>query len=249
MLSEERKKHILEYVNHHNAVTVQELMQHYSASEATIRRDLAELNRKGLLVKVHGGAVALENQITMDYNVSERELVNREAKLKIAQYAATLIQPNDLVFLDAGTTTGYLVDFLDYNRCRETVFVTNAIVHAGKLSAGGYMVYLTGGRIKSTTEALVGNQCFACLQQYQFSIGFFGTNAASRFAGFTTPDPEEAGIKGIAFSHTRKPYILCDSSKFDKVSSVRFAEFGKGKVITAGSLPEEYRQEENVLIV
>lgn len=249
MLSEERKKQILEYVNHRNAVTVQELMQKFSASEATIRRDLTELNKKGLLVKVHGGAVALQNQITTDYNVSEREMVNREEKMNIARYAATLIHPNDLVFLDAGTTTGYLVDYLDYGVCREVIFVTNAIVHATKLSAGGYTVYLTGGRIKSTTEALVGTECYACLQQYQFSLGFFGTNAVSRSTGFTTPDPEEARIKEMAFRHTRMPYILCDSGKFDMVSSVRFAEFGQGKVITTGMIPEEYRLDERIHII
>lgn len=249
MLSEERKKEILEYVNHRNAVTVQELMQQFTASEATIRRDLTDLNKKGLLVKVHGGAVALQNQITTDYNVSEREMVNREEKMRIARYAAALIQPHDLVFLDAGTTTGCLIDYLDYGVCREVIFVTNAIVHATKLSAGGYTVYLTGGRIKSTTEALVGTECYACLQQYQFSLGFFGTNAVSRSTGFTTPDPEEARIKEIAVRHTRMPYILCDSSKFDKVSSVRFTEFGQGKVITTGILPEEYRLDERIHII
>lgn len=249
MLSEERKKMICDYVNQESAVTVQELMKVFDTSEATIRRDLTELNKKGLLVKVHGGAVALQNQITMDYKVSEREQVNREEKLKIAQYAAALIQSNDLVYLDAGTTTGFLIDYLDYGTCRETVFVTNAISHAAKLSASGYTVYLTGGRLKSTTEALIGAECYAGLQQYQFSIGFFGTNAVSRSAGYTTPDPEEARIKAVAFHHTGVPYVLCDSSKFDKISSVRFAEFGSGKMITAGRVSQEYQKEPTIIIV
>lgn len=249
MLSEERKKMICDYVNRESAVTVQELMGVFDASEATIRRDLTELNKKGLLVKVHGGAVALQNQITTDYKVSDRELVNREEKIKVAGYAAALIQPNDLVYLDAGTTTGFLIDYLDYGTCKEAVFVTNAIVHASKLSAGGYTVYLTGGRLKSTTEALIGAECYAGLRQYQFSIGFFGTNAVSLSAGFTTPDPEEAKIKEIAFRHTRIPYILCDSDKFDKISSVQFAEYGKGKIITTGSVPQEFRSQSNVIIL
>lgn len=249
MLSEERKKMICDYVNRENAVTVQELMKVFDASEATIRRDLTELNRKGLLVKVHGGAVALQNQITTDYNVSEREMVSRDEKIRIARYGATLIQPNDLIYIDAGTTTGFLIDYLDYGTCREAVFVTNAIVHATRLSANGYTVYLTGGRLKSTTEALVGTECYAGLQRYRFSIGFFGTNAVSRSAGCTTPDPEEAKIKEIAIRHTRMPYILCDPNKFDKISSVQFAEFGQGTIITTGTLPAEYQSEQTIVVV
>lgn len=248
MLSEERKKMICDYVNRESAVTVQELMKVFDTSEATIRRDLTELNRKGLLVKVHGGAVALQNQITTDYNVSEREMVNREDKIIIARYAADLIQSNDLVYLDAGTTTGFLIDYLDYGTCREAVFVTNAIVHATKLSGKGYTVYLTGGRLKATTEALVGTECYACLQRYRFSIGFFGTNAVSHTAGFTTPDPEEAKIKEIAIRHTQVPYILCDSNKFEKTSSVQFAEYGQGRIITTGSIPKEYRSGQTIVV-
>ncbi len=249
MLSEERKKMICNYVNRESAVTVQELMKVFDASEATIRRDLTELNKKGLVVKVHGGAVALQNQITTDYNVSEREMVNQDEKRKIARHAANMIQPKDLVYLDAGTTTGFLIDYLDFGICREAVFVTNAIFHAAKLSGNGYTVYLTGGRLKATTEALVGAECYACLQRYRFSIGFFGANAVSRTAGFTTPDPEEAKVKEIAMLHTRNPFVLCDSNKFDKISSVRFAEFGQGKIITTGDTPGEYRSEETMIFV
>lgn len=248
MLSEERKKQICDYVNTQSAVTVQELMQRFSASEATIRRDLTELNKKGLLIKVHGGAVALQSQITVDYNVAERETVNRESKMNIARYAASLIQANDLVYIDAGTTTSLLVDYLDYGTYKDVIFVTNAIIHAKKLSAGGFTVYLTGGRLKAATEALIGAECYENLQKYQFSIGFFGTNAVSRTEGFTTPDPEEAEIKRTAICHTRSPYVLCDYEKFDKTSSVRFAEFKQVKVITDGKLPIGYQKEKNIIM-
>lgn len=228
---------------------MQELMQQFSASEATIRRDLTELNKKGLLVKVHGGAVAVQSQITVDYNVVERETVNRECKTNIARYAASLIQSNDLVYLDAGTTTSFLIDYLDYGTCKEVVFVTNAVIHAKKLSANGFTVYLTGGRLKASTEALIGTECYENLQKYHFSIGFFGTNAVSRAEGFTTPDPEEAEIKRTAILHTGTPYVLCDYEKFDKISSVRFADFKQVKIITSGEISRGYQREENVVLV
>ena len=244
MLSEERKLRILEYINANHAVTATDLMEKFNASEATIRRDLTEMDKKGLISKVHGGAVSIQNQIAKDFKVSEREEQNREAKIAIAKYAASLISANDTVFLDAGTTTSYLIDYLE---AANVTFVTNAIVHAQKLAAKGYSVYLTSGKLKSTTEALVGVDCYAFLSNYHFSIGFFGTNAVNEEAGFTTPDPEEAKIKQYALSHTMSPYVLCDHSKFDMTAPVSFASYEQACIITAGNVPKKYRKDKNVI--
>ena len=202
------------------------------------------MDKKGLISKVHGGAVSIQNQIAKDFKVSEREEQNREAKIAIAKYAASLISANDTVFLDAGTTTSYLIDYLE---AANVTFVTNAIVHAQKLAAKGYSVYLTSGKLKSTTEALVGVDCYAFLSNYHFSIGFFGTNAVNEEAGFTTPDPEEAKIKQCALSHTMSPYVLCDHSKFDMTAPVSFASYEQACIITAGDVPKKYRKDKNVI--
>lgn len=244
MLSEERKNLINEYVNEQKAVSVQELMERFHASEATIRRDLTALDARGMITKVHGGAVSLQNQIVTDYEVSERQDVNLEEKMEISRYAATLIQPNDVVYLDAGTTTYHLIDYID---CQNITFVTNAIMHAKKLSSKGYHVYLTGGRLKSTTEALVGSGCYDTLSHYQFSIGFFGTNAVSHADGFTTPDPEEAKIKECAITHTLSPYVLCDHSKFDLTAPVRFARYDQACIIATGKVPKGYQKDRTMV--
>lgn len=244
MLSEERKNLICKFVNERKAVSVQELMNQFHASEATIRRDLTALDAKGLLSKVHGGAVSMQNQIVTDYNVSERQDVNLDEKIAIARYAATLIQPNDVVYLDAGTTTYHLIDYIE---CQNITFVTNAIMHAKKLSARGYTVYLTGGRLKATTEALVGSGCYDALSRYQFSIGFFGTNAVSHGEGFTTPDPEEAKIKECAIAHTLSPYVLCDHSKFDLTAPVCFARYDQACIISTGGVPKEYLKDQTMV--
>lgn len=246
MFSEERKALILEYIDQNKAVSTLELMQQFNASEATIRRDLTEMAKKGLLSKVHGGAVSLHNQIVSDYNVSEREEKNREEKIAIARYAASLISDNDLVFLDAGTTTAYIVDFITQ---KNLSFVTNAVTHAQKLARKGYPVYLTGGRLKPTTEALIGTSCYEFILKYQFSIGFFGTNAVSHENGFMTPDPEEAKIKECALSHTLSPYVLCDHAKFDMSSSVRFAEYDKACIITTGAIPKSYKRDNTLILI
>lgn len=246
MLSEERKALILEYINENKAVSATELMKKFNASEATIRRDLTEMDKKGLISKVHGGAVSLQSQIVSDFNISDREEKNRDEKIAIAKYAASLISNNDLVFLDAGTTTSYVIDFVE---AQNVSFVTNAIGHAQKIATKGYPVYLVGGRLKPITEAVVGGDAYEFIMKYNFSIGFFGTNAVSKENGFMTPDPEEAKIKECAIKCTLSPYVLCDHAKFDLTSPVRFASYDKACIITTGDIPKAYRKEKSIIYV
>ncbi len=246
MLAEERKVKIVDYINEKKAVSATELMQEFQASEATIRRDLTDLHQKGLISKVHGGAVCVQTQILTDHNVSERESLNLDEKQRIAKYAASLIQDNDLVFLDAGTTTGYIIDYIS---AKDVTFITNAIIHAHKLSTLGYKVFLTGGRLKSSTEALVGTECYEAIGRFNFSIGFFGTNGVSHKEGFTTPDYEEAKIKEYALSRTLAPYVLCDQSKFHVTAPVRFGNFKDAILISTKDAPESYKKDQNIILV
>lgn len=246
MLTEERKNQILKRVEQNGGVSVQELMMLLDASESTIRRDLNELDKKGLLVKVHGGAMSASKNITADSSVSERVDLNRDKKIQIARYAASLITEEDVVFLDAGTTTGFVVDYLTV---KNTIFVTNAIDHARKLCLLGYQVYMPGGLVKTRTEALTGNETCEYLKKFHFTKGFFGTNGVTLKEGFTTPDIQEAAVKEVAVRHTQNRYILCDSSKFDKISTVTFAEFADVNVITDQELPREYGEYDNIVMV
>ena len=244
MLAEERKAKIISYVNERHAVTAAELMQEFSASEATIRRDLTELDKKGLICKVHGGAVSIPSQSLTDHMVSERVELNLDDKRKIAMYAAGLIQDNDCVYIDAGTTTGLI---LEYITARNITIITNAILHAYKLTSLGFRVLLTGGFLKPETEALIGPSCFEILEKYNFSIGFFGANGISHNHGITTPDIEEARIKELAIMHTRNAYILADPSKFNVTAPVRFASYSDVSIITTEAIPAIYHRDTNII--
>lgn len=246
MLPEERKGKIVNYINEKGAVSAVELMQEFNASEATIRRDLTELDQKGLISKVHGGAISVPEQMLMDHKVSERAELNLSQKQAIARYAASLIQDNDFVFLDAGTTTGILIDYIT---AKNITVVTNAILHAHRLSALGFHVYLTGGKLKASTEALVGPTCYEMVGTFHYTIGFFGANGVSHRSGITTPDVEEAKIKEQALRHTRSPYILCDPSKFHITAPVCFAAYEDVNILTTDDIPDTYKKDPNVLIV
>lgn len=230
MLSEQRHEMILKILEEKRSVTVTELTELLGISESTARRDIIVLDKAGRLVKVFGGAVRMDHIYqSVEPTVTQKAEVNREEKKRIARYAASLIEPQDFIYLDAGTTTGYMLDFVE---TANVTFVTNAVAHAQKLAAKGAHVVLIGGTLKSSTEAVVGAMAALTLKDYHFTKGFFGTNGVSRTAGFTTPDESEALMKRTAIEQCRKAYILCDNSKFHVISAVTFASFTSGTILT-----------------
>ena len=246
MLTEQRFDIILKLLEEKKSVTVTELRELLDASESTVRRDITALDKAGKLTKVFGGAVALNHKVTAyEPTVAQKSELNKEEKKKIAKYAASLITPDDFVYLDAGTTTGLMLEYLAGIRA---AFVTNAVSHAQTLAKMGIRVYLIGGELKSSTEAVVGSQAMQMIQMYHFTKGFFGTNGITRREGFTTPDTSEAIVKSTAMKQCKDVYILTDKSKFGEVSSVTFGGFTDAKILTE-EIPKEYQDSKNILKV
>lgn len=244
MLAEQRYEKILNLLEEKKSVTAAEIKDLLQASESTVRRDITALSNAGKLVKVFGGAVAVEhNDTSYEPTVAQKIELNREEKRKIAKYAASLIGEDEFVYIDAGTTTGYM---LEHIRNTNTTFVTNAVAHAQRLAAAGVHVLLIGGELKSSTEAVIGNQAMQMLMNYHFTKGFFGTNGISRTAGFTTPDVDEALIKQTAMRQSQKCYVLSDYSKFNRVSSVSFAKM-EDAVIVTDQIVKGYQDFDNII--
>lgn len=245
MLAEERLEKIVALVNEHGSITATDLMQLLDASESTIRRDLTRLGQMGRIVKVHGGATAVNRTVvSADQTVNEKYSVHVEEKTAIARFAATLIGPDDFVYVDAGSTTERLVDFITETHA---TYFTNSISVAHSLLSKGCRVLVPAGELKPVTEALVGEQTVETLRRYHFTVGFFGANGATPDEGFTTPETGEALVKSTALVQTLRPYVLCDSSKFFTVSPVTFADFDDATVVT-DSLPSDLKECSNVLV-
>ena len=247
MLTEERFTRILSILESMGSVTVQQLMTELDASESTIRRDLNTLDANGQLIKVHGGAILKNTSYsTEDDEVMQRRERNKGAKEKIAKYAAGLIEPGDFVYIDAGTTTDLMIDFITV---RQAVFVTNAISHAKRLAERGFTVYLLGGEFKAVTEAIVGEEAVAALEKYNFTKGFWGTNGVSLQKGYSTPELKEAMVKKKSMENCKECFVLADESKFNQISSVTFAPFEGATVITTGLSLPAYKKYKNVIDV
>ena len=236
MLTEERFAKILSILESMGSVTVQQLMTELDASESTIRRDLNALDANGQLTKVHGGAILKTVAYsTKDDNVISRKEKNRDAKNKIAKYAAEQIASGDFVYLDAGTTTELMIEYIT---SRQAVFVTNAISHAKRLAERGFTVYLLGGEFKAVTEAIVGEEAVTTTGEIQFHqriLGYKWCQPSERLfhTGVKRGDGEEKSMENC-----KERFVLADESKFNQISSVTFAPFEGATVITTGlSLP------------
>ena len=246
MLTEKRQEEIVRLVQERESITVAELKDILQTSESTIRRDITSLDKEGRLTKVFGGAIALRTVqiVNQELSVVQKQELQTTEKQAIAQYAASLIEPDDCVYLDAGTTTGWM---LEYIREPRATYITNAFSHAKRLSEKGFHVILIGGELKGSTEAVVGNQALMTLQNYHFTKGFFGTNGISKQSGLTTPDMNEAMVKKTAMGQCREVFVLADHSKFGNISSVTFGSFQNGTILT-DTCPEEYKNSGNVVI-
>ena len=238
MLTEERFSTILQILNEQKAATVTELAEKLQVSESTIRRDLIALDKAGRLCKVHGGATVNGNTyITTEEDVPTKQDQHIDEKSRIGQMAASLIEPDDFIYIDAGTTTLRLIDYLKTSELQEVIFVTNGIQHAAKLAAAGLKAYILGGRFKSSTQAVIGTEALKNLARYHFTKGFFGSNGISATAGYSTVDFSESNVKAEAMAHCRQRYILADSSKFKRVFPVTFGQLEDAAIIT-DNLPD-----------
>ncbi len=249
MLSEARQNKIVNLVNQNKSMSIQMLMKELDTSESTIRRDLSELDAQGKIEKVYGGAIAKNFTYSgKDESVNFRKEQNKDEKIAIAKYAASLIKDDDFVYLDAGTTTELMISFIE---AKNAVFVTNGFSHARKLSEAGFLTYILGGEIKFPTEAVVGEEAILTLFKYHFTKGFWGANGVTPTGGFSTPDVKEALVKQMSMNRTRERYVLCDATKFSQISCVTFADFSDATVITSdlGEDSQSYRSYNNVVEV
>lgn len=229
MLTEERHQYIIEKLQKEHTLKTQELMEELGCSESTVRRDLSQLEEEGVLVRVHGGAKRVYT-MSSELEMEEKSAKNIQEKQQIALFAAGLVEEEDILFLDAGSTTYEVIPYLE--GIQNLLVVTNGVSHAQLLTEHNIATILLGGQIKLKTKAVIGATAQEQLSGYRFSKAFLGMNGIDEEFGCTTPDVEEAAIKRLAGSHANQSYVLADHSKFHQVSFSKVGELEDYVVIT-----------------
>ncbi len=238
MLSVERYNLILELIKKRKNIKLQEIVEELKISEATARRDLNFLENKKKIRRIHGGAVLVE---TKEEDIGYKKLINIEEKDIIAKKVIKYIEDGQMIYIDAGSTTGTLIKYL--NNYKELKIVTNSFHHIKELLKLKYSeVYLLGGKMKEKTGAMIGGIAVNSLKNFNFDIAFLGANGVSE-DGYFTPDPDEALVKVEAIKRAKEKFFLCDHTKFFKKSFIKFAELKDGKIISDKDIPEDIRGE------
>lgn len=239
MLAEQRYARICALVSERGTVTVLELAHELGISESTVRRDLEKLDAAHKLTKVHGGATTREDaHVIRDLTISERDGLHADDKRRLARAAAALVEPDDFVYIDAGSTTRELIACLEE---RGATYVTDSVPHAQALAVRGFSTISIGGAVKAATGAAVGPDAVEALERYHFTLGFWGANGIDLDRGLTTPDREEAQVKHLSIGQTvrARRFVLADPSKFGRVAPVRFASLDDVRVLTT-AVPAGY---------
>ncbi|PLR98821.1 DeoR/GlpR family DNA-binding transcription regulator [Bacillus sp. T33-2] len=234
MLTPERHRLILQAIKEKPIVKVQELVDLTESSESTIRRDLTQLEEEKFLKRVHGGAARLQGKL-QEPSMSEKSAKNLQEKREIAQYAASLVEEGDCIYLDAGSTVTEMIPFLTE---KDIVVVTNGLMHISGLLERRIKTFIIGGFAKETTNAIIGRGALTSLDDYRFDKCFMGVNGIHPEYGYTTPDQEEAVIKEKAISLSREAFVLADETKFFEIAFAKITELHHARIITNKLDPE-----------
>jgi DeoR/GlpR family transcriptional regulator of sugar metabolism len=234
----ERQQRVLELLETRDGVHVSELSNHFSVSEVTIRQDLADLARQGLVARVRGGVRALQRgQSELAFDVRLR--LQAEAKRAIARAAARLVGDGEAVALDSSTTAYYLA--LELRDKRELVVVTNGLLIAAALSdSPGVSVLVTGGMLRLPAMSLVGDLAADVLRGTRIDKGFFGARGLSLERGLMDLNPEEVRLKQELASACEKVIGIFDATKWRRSALLSFVPAERvDAVVTDGDAPEE----------
>ena len=206
----ERHRTILNLLPEKASITLKELENHIYCSRITIQRDLVELENKGLLNRVHGGAT-LKNFDLANYGHDKRLLIQSDRKKKIAKKAISLIKSDMYIFLDASSTSYFLSEHIFPDNVRIVTSGIDTFLNLQKNKK--IQSILTGGRINPLNRTLVGPEAISVINQFHFNIAFFSADSIIENKGVYSSDEEAAAVTSAGIEHSNKKILLFDSSK------------------------------------
>lgn len=229
MTSEQRKQKISELLKENDSVRVTELSRLFGVSEVTVRSYLEDMEKKGLLTRVHGGAVSSYKPY-YSMNLNQRLETNQLEKVRIAERISELIEPNDTIMLNAGTTT--LLAFrkfpVDYNLNIVTNSISIALEAAGNPN---YNVILAGGAVNTKYQFTYGNDAVNLLSKYHADKLILSVDGINTAQGFTTYYNKEAAVDVAMINQSDKRIIAADRSKFGNTAFAKISEIDVADIV------------------
>lgn len=246
MFSERRQrlKCLTDLLGQNSEIGVTELAERLQVSDMTVRRDLDELERQKIVRRIHGGAILLDpsDRGRDPYIQGQESAKNAEQKRKIGKEAAAIVQPNETIFLDSGSTTPFVASHIDENIPLTVVCYTlmNALEFYQRANTN---LILLGGYFHRDSNIFHNTGNPALISEMRADKAFISTAGVDEQFGLTTYFYYEAEIKKQMMKSARKVILVCDSTKFAKISVTCFADLEEiDTVVTDDGIPNGYRE-------
>lgn len=219
MLKEERHQYILNRLNTHGRVYITSLSEELNISDDTLRRDLIELDKQGVLTKVHGGAIA-KSGISVEF--MDRLNTGIAEKKEIAAKVIPLFRQGDVLLIDGGTSSlevaRQIPDNLEMTVYTNSFPIANVLMNHPKLE----LIFL-GGKVFSSSQVTVGVSVFQALQTVRPDWLVLGICSIHPQQGITDPDREESMVKRLMVERAQKRIVLADSYKLNTAETYHIA--------------------------
>lgn len=218
LLTEERRRAILEMIGRQGRVVISDLSRQFGVSAVTARADINALSERDLLVRSHGGAIR-KHGVSVDFPLDVKESQHREEKVQIGQAAAALVREGQTVLLDSGTTTLEVARALRDRKLSRLTVVTNSLTIAWELSTVPELnLIMIGGILRHISRSFAGPQAQKLLADLRVDHFFLGVDGLEPEMGPSTPDILEAELNAAMIRAASEVTIVTDSSKIGRCS-------------------------------
>lgn len=238
MNHKERQLQILNLLNEEKEVSVEDLAEKFNVSASTIRRELNSMNKLGLIIRTHGGALVQVNKNDEILDHTKRKFHNYHEKMEIAKKAASYIKDNEFVFLHSSSITDLMPPFLT---AKNITVATNSLNIAKSLTeADDCQLLLIGGLYYKYAEAIEGTMTVEQIHSMHFQKAFLGANGVDLEMGFSTITEFELGSKIATVNASDETFFLCEHQKFGRKSAFQIVGLeAVNHIITDSKLPDE----------
>ena len=219
----ERQKKMMEYIEANTSAQIHELAVKFHVSEATVRRDLDDLDQQGALRRTHGGAIKVDRSTSYESVYSEKINLMLEEKHRIAEHAAQLVHPGDTVLIDSGTTTFFIAQALAHHE--NLTIITNDLYIAYQTPIhASSMLIVTGGTRRQGRQELVGSIPESFVRDSHVDVAFIGVDGIDLTGGVTNANFTEVGLKRLMLRSAARSVIVADHTKFGRVALARICD-------------------------
>lgn len=223
MFKNQRLDEILSILQQCHYITVADLARRLYASPATIRRDVALLEKSKLIVKSYGG-ISLAGSHNRFVELEQRAQTNRAEKEQIAREAAALVRPGDALFMDASSTVICMIPFLQQ---RDLTVITNSLRVAERMGESGSRVFITGGQLQESSKSFGGSIAERTIRSFHADKLFFSAAGVSTDGLISDFYEDDIALRQAMIDCSGEQYFLCDSSKYGKDYLFRIANVSR----------------------